>query len=493
MGSNKNLINVVSDSKKVFIVAVILYFILRIVFIFRFPIFNDEALTIRYGRIAVETPMHFYTLAVGGKQPLLFWLDGILANIIPDPLMAGRLPSLLFGFLTLTGIFLLTRMVASRETAAFAAFIYAVSPISILFDGMAIHDAALACLFCWVCYFLLRLGKGFSWSGMVAIAICIGIGLWTKTTALLFLFISCFVAAILWRMKKISLQEALVLCLVWVGVSILIVLPLLYRPEFSGVVRMQSQYSLTVSDILRFPISTWYLNIRDSFLIYVGFLSPLALAAPIILLYKRNYTQGVRVLIMIFVITLFFLLLTAKSLHSRYLLFSTIPLYPLFALIKERLPKIFLASLIIILGLGFLLSFSPSTFFHLFPNKWIYSFERFQYVDGWPSGYGVGDALHYVDSIRHGEPAFIGVRWDAGNPEDTVLLYAPKLRNVISTFFDPKMEEFPQVVAEMKNRPIYFITRTAQRAGMDDNLTFLTRFYKPDGGESVEVYQYHPN
>jgi len=140
--------------------------------------------------------------------------------------------------------------------------------------------------------------------------------------------------------------------------------------------------------------------------------------------------------------------------------------------------------------LSWILVTAPDKFFHIFPNRWVFSLDSFQYVDGWPSGYGVREALDFADRHRAGKNAFIGVRWDAGNPEDSVLLYASKLPGVTTSFFDKRLDEFPLIVEAMRNRPMYLITRNNQRGGLDQNLTLLTQFYKPAGEESVEVYIY---
>ena len=102
------------------------------------------------------------------------------------------------------------------------------------------------------------------------------------------------------------------------------------------------------------------------------------------------------------------------------------------------------------------------------------------------------EALSYADSERNGRDAFIGVRWDSGNPEDTVLIYGDALPGVTVGFLDMKLEDLPDIVAKNRDTPMYLITRNGQRADLDRWLTLRAQFRKPMGSESVDVYQFQP-
>ena len=133
----------------------------------------------------------------------------------------------------------------------------------------------------------------------------------------------------------------------------------------------------------------------------------------------------------------------------------------------------------------------PVGFFHLFPQFWVYAGETAQYIDGWSSGYGVREALAFVDAHRSGMPALIGLRWDSGNPEDAVLLYAPALPGLTVRFLDSRVNDLATVLAQFHDRKQYFITRKGQQGEPGSRLKLLARFSKPYGDEAVEVYAIH--
>ncbi len=478
--------------KKNVTIVLLLYLLTRITFMFHYPIFNDEALSLRQGRIMIETPYHFYTLQIAGKQPLLFWLDGLLTFLFPDPLKAARLISTFAGIVSVYIIYSITKLLYDRGTAIISSVLYAVSPLNIFFDGLVIHDSVLLAIFSFICLKLLRLGKEFRWSHIIWTALAIGFGLWIKSTSIIFYLVSLVIFIFLWVRHRLTLRRLFYGQLVIVGIILVVLLPLITRPEFAGVYRMQQEYGLTFTDLVKFPYGIWLANIRDTFLVYLGYLSPFVIIWAIVGAIQQRKNVYVQQLLIFLFVSLAILVVAGKILHSRYVLFTVVPFFPLAAsqLVRHRT---LLGLTVVTMGIAsFVLIFSPSYFFHMFPRAWVYATEAGQYVDGWPSGYGVMEALAFVDKHRDGKQAFIGVRWDSGNPEDTILLYAPHLPGITTSFIDKRLENFNLIINTFRNKPMYLITRAGQRGGLDDHLTFLARFPKPSGIEAVEVYQYQP-
>ncbi len=82
------------------------YFLTRLINLTILPIFTDEAIYLRWSQImAYDAGLRFLPLT-DGKPPLFFWLMmfpiKFLANF--DILFAGRLTSVLCGFLGLSGV-----------------------------------------------------------------------------------------------------------------------------------------------------------------------------------------------------------------------------------------------------------------------------------------------------------------------------------------------------------------------------------------------------
>ncbi|MCL4415470.1 MAG: hypothetical protein M1365_02025 [Actinobacteria bacterium] len=83
----------------------IVYFILRLIAIRDLPLFVDEAIYIRWAQMGFYDPGLRLASLSDGKQPLFIWLITVLMNVISSPLAAGRIISVLTGFMTGIGLF----------------------------------------------------------------------------------------------------------------------------------------------------------------------------------------------------------------------------------------------------------------------------------------------------------------------------------------------------------------------------------------------------
>lgn len=429
----------------------------------------------------------FYSVTTIGKQPLLLWLYGLFVQLSPYPLFFSRLLSILAGLGTLVFIRRLGFYLGGAEVAAVTGAFYVFSPIFILFDSLAVVDGVLTFLYTILVYTLHRLTVKFSLPYVILVACLIGAGLWIKSTVVLFFIISFMVIAFSLIRHKASYVVVIFTILAQIVIPMFILIPLIANKEFVHMFRFQAGYAMTIPEILLLPINTWTQNVISASMIYLGYTSPIIVITALISLIRKG---KVRLTGIIFISSFLLLILTARALNSRYVVFSAILLLPLAAsiLVKKRI-----LVLVTILSMGLfslLLIFRPVTFFGLYPQIGVWKGENWQHINGWPSGYGVMEALEFVHNHRQGRNALIGVRWDSGNPEDTVLLFANKYPGLEATFIDVKLaRESEMILQQYKEQPVYYITRDYQYGGLEKMLTLLARFPKPDGKEAVEVYQ----
>ena len=80
------------------ILLVAAYFVLRLIFLSRLPIFTDEAIYLRWAQIALNDAAWRFISLTDGKQPMFVWAAMVLMKFIHDPLVAGRLVSVATGF-----------------------------------------------------------------------------------------------------------------------------------------------------------------------------------------------------------------------------------------------------------------------------------------------------------------------------------------------------------------------------------------------------------
>src|SRR5438270_5485853 len=86
---------------------IILYFFLRFYHILSLPIFTDEAIYVRWAQIAKQDANWRFISLTDGKQPMFVWIALILMHLIHDPLLAGRMVSVVAGLATAIGLFFL--------------------------------------------------------------------------------------------------------------------------------------------------------------------------------------------------------------------------------------------------------------------------------------------------------------------------------------------------------------------------------------------------
>src|SRR5581483_6440546 len=107
----------------------LIYFILRFYNLFSLPIFTDEAIYLRWAQIALHDANWRFISLTDGKQPLFIRVVMVVLKFIHDPLLAGRLVSIVSGYLTMIGLFLLTyTLFKNIKTAFLCALLYIFYP-----------------------------------------------------------------------------------------------------------------------------------------------------------------------------------------------------------------------------------------------------------------------------------------------------------------------------------------------------------------------------
>ena len=102
-------------ANKYLIALCIFYFVIRVINLTKLPIFNDESIYLDWGFRETHNPGFLYYSLYDAKQPLLMWIFGLFETIFSDPLFAGKLVSVLTGFITLLGLYKLSIEIFSKK------------------------------------------------------------------------------------------------------------------------------------------------------------------------------------------------------------------------------------------------------------------------------------------------------------------------------------------------------------------------------------------
>jgi len=468
------------------------------------PIFNDEGIYLDWGQRMLASPVYAFYSLYDGKQPLLMWLFALVNKFISDPLLAGRLVSVIMGSLSLWGIYKLSK-------SFWSSLIYLICPLFIFFDRQALMESAIACVGVWLLYFLINFTKTKKRFWAAAFGFLAGLGMFIKSSVLIFFLLGVIYLIYLLLLKiflkkEISLKENSLIIqglLIVIFTSFLVLIPLFLQPLAKNIILMGGRYNLTFSELLSFPLNKWWLNLNALLEISLWHLSPplifLAVIGILKTLKEKNKKQ--KIFLFWFLGGLLIAIFTVRNFNPRYLLPFLIPisffsaggLSYLFKF-KKSLGYLNLLSLVIPATLSFLLIFQPLTYFNYLDYLTPSFSQKHEYVTGNPAGYGLDEVRSYLaEKIKEG-PIYIGIRLDAGNPENALMAYYfhQPLAQVI--YFDKQLfnPNFPLEKLTL-DYPLYFVSRSEHRGGMEAYLIEEKRFYKPEGKSFFGVYHFINN
>ncbi len=146
------------------LVAFFLFLGTRLLTLTAFPIFNDEANSVQYAQAIHDDWAHQKFISMNGtfhdwKPPLQYWIAAPFISLGNDPLVAGRMVSLLVSICGLFGFYAFTNELFGEREGVLAAFLYLLCPSVLFYNNQFIAETFLfstAPLFYWTVLRALR-------------------------------------------------------------------------------------------------------------------------------------------------------------------------------------------------------------------------------------------------------------------------------------------------------------------------------------------------
>jgi len=449
---------------------IILYFLIRLPNLTLLPIFTDETNYLDWGWRATHAPGHLWYSLYDAKPPLVMWFFGLSQSLISDPLLAGRLVSVLFGALTLLGIYFLGKKLFSPSVGLWAPIFYSLSPIFHLYDRQALMESALAAVFVWLIYFV---------DHPVISGLLLGLGLLIKPTALLF-FAPFLLIRTLSLLKSKNFGTSVLHFLLSIFIAFLVTLPMLIQPIWQKNSHLTGQY-------LQFPSPVVFTNFQTSADILFWFLTPPIFILALIGLFKFRRTHW-PLIVWVF-LPLFIQVLTGKFLIHRYLAPFLPPLL-LFAASVIRRPFTFTITLTIPVFLVLLQTVDPISYFRLMarftPNSYLGG-----YVTAEASGYNIRLALDYFSQLAKDQKLTLGIGLFSGNPEAALLVYFRDHPTITVSYLDAQLftQDLTPYSCFSYPQPLYLATRDPHAAGLAKFMEPVTTFTHPYGDSKIYVFR----
>lgn len=431
------------------------------------PIFTDEAIYLRWAQIAESDANWRFISLTDGKQPLFIWLTMLAMKIIPDPLIAGRMISVLSGLLTAIGLFFLSREIFQEKwIGIIAAGLYVIYPFALIYDRLALYDSLVGTFAVWSLYGTVCLVRALRLDVALLLGLAIGGAVLNKTSGFFNLYLLPF-ALLIFDWKKKNLRGRLIRFILLCGVvalmsygmySILRLSPFFYIIEEKNAV-----FVYPFRDWIQHPFAYFWQNLRalvDWLVAYMGL--PLILLAVGSLFLKKTLIKEKILLIVWFVVPFIALALFGKTLYPRYIFFMTLSLLPLIAysiyiLYRRLKEKPYLRLFFIVLAIFY--SFVSSILILAdFKNAPIPSADKSQYLTGWPSGVGIPETINFFQQKAKKGEIFIGTEGTFGLLPFAYELYFVKNKNITVKGYWPIGPEIdPELVKMSLSKPTYMV------------------------------------
>jgi len=463
----------------------LIYFLSRIINLTKLPIFNDEAIYLDWGWKSLHTSAGLFYSLYDAKPPLLIWIFGIFESVFNSPLLAGRIVSVIFGFLTLVGIFKIAKNLGDERFARLSSIIYIIVPLFAFFDRQALMESAVGATGIWSFYFLLKVLETKKTQYAIYLGLIQGLGIFTKLSALVFLIPIGLILIYRKRFKE---------TVVSIITGLIVLAPLFFQKIFWTSFNANNRFILSVPEILVFPLSLWIKNFSTSIDVSFFHLTPLIFILGIYGLYL-SVRDKIGILPIFFLTGCLLVILLGRSIGPRYLT-AFLVLTPIFAsraiFSFKKTPAILIGgtSTFTAIAVTSLLIFSPIVYFNSMDKVTTFS-QKSEYITGWTSGYGILETVDYLNQKAKDEKIIAGFRIDAGNPESAMFVYFNNSARVKPIYIDSKNldKSILNLNCVKSPFPIYFVARAGNLAGLDKLFIEEKRFYKPEAKDFVSIHR----
>ena len=481
----------------IFLLLSITYFISRLTFLTGNPIFTDEAIYLRWAQIAVQDPAWTFISLTDGKQPLFIWLVMPLLEVFQDPLLAGRIVSVMGGFFSMLGLAVLSYVLfKNRVISILSAFLYLIYPMAYVYDRIAIYDGIVGTFYIYGLLLSVLLIKLRRLDIALLFGFMVGGGLLLKTNLLFSLYLLPFTMLLFEWKEKGRKQRLLKLSgLVILSVVIAFVIESLLRlsPYYYIIGEKNAVFVLPVREWLSQPFLFVFGNLRGLlgwFFEYFN-IATLLLVLGSLVVVKSQFREKI-VLLLFFLVPFMAFAVFGKVIYPRHIFFMTLPLLPLVAFSLYYL--VLRISKPIVKGIVFIALLLPMLLTTVsviqdYKTSAIPGTDKQQYITSWPSGGGVRESVAFFEKEAQKGPIFIATQGELGLLPYALEIYLDKTENITLDGYWPINEAMPvDIVTKSEAMPTFVVfyqpcpsCKTAGIAPLSWPLEIISQYKNFDG------------
>lgn len=462
------------------------YIATRFINLTAFPIFTDEAIYIRWSQIGSRDAAWRFISLVDGKQPMFTWIAMALMRLVHDPILAGRLVSVLAGFGSLVGMFLLGRELFHRRVGIIAAMLYILSPFALVYDRMALYDSLVAMFSIWNLYISILLVRHIRLDIALIFGMTLGLGMLNKTSGFLSLYMVPL-TLFLFDWNKFGLRKRFAGWLFYIFVAVLIsqglysVLRL--SPLFGVIAQKNAIFVYPFAEWLKHPTNFFYGNIRGMFDWLINYFTwPIWIAALLSTVCFWKQSREKLLLYSWWAAPFVALALFARILYPRFILFMIMPLLIVVAVFVDGIVKKFGKTFFSFTLIGIMIIPSIWTDYLLITNPMyapIAQADRGQYMNDWPSGWGVREVKDFL--LKESEKGKVVVYTDGtfGLLPYGLEIWLVDIPNIeIHGIWPIPASSPPDVIKSVMQYPTYLVLNQLEEVPKGWNLALIASYAK---------------
>lgn len=477
------------------------FFVSRLINLTLIPIFTDEAIYLRWAQIGLADPRWRFISLTDGKQPLLIWLFYPALKLISDPLIAGRIVSIVCGFFSLIGIAILGRILTkSNKGAVVGAILYLIIPFFLIYDRLAVYDALFGTITVWTLILIYFFATRLRLDLALLLGSAIGAGLLTKSYAYFFLILHPLTLILMpWQRKTWKY-----VFIKWVGLSLAMFIQsqiyfnIMRLSEFYYYLGMKNlQFLFSPKEFMANPMLNLWGNLQGLSSWLISYLTiPLFISILIsIILFLKKDRRICLFFLSWFIIPFFGLAFFGKVIYPRFLLFMVFPLLmPLLIVVtdiweKRKINLIYAAIVLIIICP--LVYFDYQILFNPLKAP-MPKADSQQLLNDWPSGYGIKEVIAYLDEESKKGSLVVGTDGTFGLFPMALELYLGKNPNVTIKAYWPLLE-FPKDLQELaKTKSAFMIFKERQQPDPGWPLLLIKEYQRGNSSTYLKFYRVLP-
>ncbi|NMC36336.1 phospholipid carrier-dependent glycosyltransferase [Candidatus Beckwithbacteria bacterium] len=386
------------------------YVLVRLINIQVLPIFNDEALYLNWTRLIISNPAKYWDISLTDGQQLFFFLLTSISWLLGSKyfLLAGRLISVFSGLGALITLYFLGKELGNHKIGLLAALLYLISPFTLFYDRILMRDSFLMFLASLILLWTFKQFKTQKWQFALLNGVILGIALLTKSIAYFFVILYLLSVVILFISNRKKLKKSQLKTLILQSSTVLVVAFFIQALQYISSLTWNigpknSIFLLSFAELSKLPLSLWRNNVYSTLLWLLTYYQ-----VPLLILflfgfylYAKKQTTSAIILLAWILLPISFEIITAKMYFPRYFLFTFVAFAILIAIgidhllnyVKNKFFQISLLILVLIpnLSLDYQLLFDVR-------HANLPQIEAWQYLEGWPSGYGFDELVTFINT-----------------------------------------------------------------------------------------------